>query len=138
MGPDTTPPKGFARHFRPSPLTEPWEPLYSRRDGDVIRIGFVSARPHTNSRGFVHGGMLSALADAAMGLSCGQSLDGASLVTVSLSLDFLGPAKVGQWIEVAPKLNRIGPTLCFAEAELTADGQPCAKAHATFRVVRPN
>jgi uncharacterized protein (TIGR00369 family) len=137
MDVEISPPPGFARHFRASPLTEPWEPLYSRRDGDAVRIGFQVARPHTNSRGFVHGGMLSALADNAMGLSCGPSLDGASVVTVSLALDFLGPARIGQWVEVAPKVNRVGATLCFVEAELTADGQPCAKAHATFRVVRP-
>ena len=26
----TAPPEGFAPHFRKSPLTDPWEPLYSR------------------------------------------------------------------------------------------------------------
>jgi acyl-coenzyme A thioesterase PaaI-like protein len=39
-------------------------------------------------------------------------------------------------LEVAPKLNRLGSTLCFAEAVVSADGHPCAKAHGTFRVVR--
>jgi len=130
------PPVGFSRHFRQSPLTDPWEPLYSRKEAGVVSIGFRASAPHANSRGFVHGGMISALADNAMGLSCGQSLEGASLVTVSLGVDFLGSAQLGQWIEVTPRLNRLGSTLCFAEAEVTADGQPCAKAHATFRVVR--
>jgi uncharacterized protein (TIGR00369 family) len=102
-----------------------------------VRIGFQVARAHTNSRGFVHGGMLSAVADNAMGLSCGPLSEGASVITVSLALDFLGPARPGQWVEVAPKVNRVGGALCFAEALLTADGEPCAKAHATFRIVRP-
>ena len=131
------PPVGFCRHFRQSPLTDPWEPLYSRKADGVVAIGFQAAAPHANSRGFLHGGMISALADAAMGLSCSQALEGApSLVTVSLALDFLASATLGQWVEVTPKLNRLGSTLCFAEAEVTADGAPCAKAHATFRVVR--
>jgi uncharacterized protein (TIGR00369 family) len=136
METEIAPPDGFSRHFRRSPLTDPWEPLYSRKADGVVRIGFRAAAPHANSRGFVHGGMISALADNAMGLSCGRTLEGASLVTVSLALDFLGSAQLGQWVEVAPKLSRIGSTLCFAEAEVTADGEPCAKAHATFRVVR--
>ncbi|HLY78370.1 MAG TPA: PaaI family thioesterase [Caulobacteraceae bacterium] len=132
-----TPPAGFCRHFRQSPLTDPWEPLYSKKDEGLVTIGFRAGAAHANSRGFVHGGMISALADNAMGLSCGQSLEGgASLVTVNLAVDFLGSATPGQWIEVQPKLNRLGSTLCFAEAEVVADGVTCAKAHGTFRVVR--
>ena len=81
--------------------------------------------------------MISALADNAMGLSCAETLgDVTGLVTVSLAVDFLGPADVGQWVEIAPKVNRAGGRLCFAEALVTADGEPCAKAHATFSVGR--
>ena len=132
-----SPPVGFCRHFRQSPLTDPWEPLYSKKDEGVVTIGFRAGAAHANSRGFVHGGMISALSDNAMGLSCGQSLEGApSLVTVSLAVDFLGSATLGQWVEIRPKVNRAGGRLCFAEALVTADGEPCAKAHATFSVVR--
>lgn len=130
------PPEGFLPHFRKSPVTDAWEPLFSRRADGVVAIGFRAERAHANSRGFVHGGLISALADNAMGLSCGEQLGGASLVTVSLALDFLGSASLGQWVQVEPKLNRLGSTLCFAEALVSADGAPCAKAHATFRVVR--
>ena len=132
-----SPPEGFARHYRQSPLTNPWEPLFSRKGDGVVRLGFRAAEAHANGRGFVHGGMISALADNAMGLSCAETLGGASsLVTVSLALDFLGVANLGQWVEIAPTVNRAGATLCFAESLVTADGAPCAKAHATFRVVR--
>jgi uncharacterized protein (TIGR00369 family) len=132
------PPDGFERHFRQSPLTDPWEPLYSRRTSDAVHIGLRAEKAHTNSRGFVHGGLVSALADNAMGLSCNQASGGefGGLVTVSLAVDFLGSAKVGQWVEVAPRVVRLGSTLCFAEATVSADGEPCARAHATFRVVR--
>ena len=133
------PPPGFAPHFRKSPLTDPWEPLYSRKTDVAVSIGFCAGPAHANSRGFVHGGMISALADAAMGLSCGHGLAGGpSLVTVSLAVDFLSSAQLGQWVEIAPKVNQLGSTLCFAEAKITADGAPCAKAHATFRVVKRN
>ena len=132
-----TPPEGFAPHYRHSPITDPWEPLWSRRAEGTVILGFRAAPAHANSRGFVHGGMISALADNAMGLSCGQALEGGpSLVTVSLAVDFLGSAGIGQWVEIAPTVNRAGSTLCFAEATVTADGAPCAKARATFRVLR--
>lgn len=129
-------PKGFDRHFRKSPLTDPWEPLYSKRGKSELVLGFVAADRHTNSRGFVHGGLLSALADNAMGLSCAQQHDAVGgLVTVNLNVDFLGTAKLGQWIEISSPFTKTGRTLDFAQAFVTADGTVCARANATFRVL---
>ena len=131
------PPAGFLPHDRRSPLTEPWEPLYRRLSGDTVVLGLRAGPNHSNSRGFVHGGLISALADNAMGLSCAHRLGGASgLVTVSLSVDFLGRALVGQWLAFDTVFVKAGSTLCFAQAFVTADGQPCARANAVFRVVR--
>lgn len=130
-------PRGFERHDRRSPLTEPWEPLYRRLSGDTVILGVRAREAHCNGRGFVHGGLISALADNAMGLSCVRRLgDVASLVTVSLSVDFLGSAHVGQWLEFDTMFVKPGGTLCFTQAFVTADGQPCARADAVFRVVR--
>jgi len=57
-------PEGFEPHFRKSPFTDPWEPLYSKRTDKAVIIGLRLAKPHTNARGNVHGGLISALADA--------------------------------------------------------------------------
>ena len=130
-------PAGFRPHFRRSPVTDPWEPLYSHTTDEAVILGLLAAAPHTNSRGLVHGGLISALADNAMGLSCGRRLGGAArLVTVSLAVDFLGRAQVGQWLEFDTVFVKPGSTLCFAQALVTADGEPCARANAVFRVVK--
>ena len=47
--------------FRQSPLTEPWEPLYSKRTDKAVIIGLRLAKPHTNGRGLIHGGLIAAL-----------------------------------------------------------------------------
>lgn len=130
------PPPGFAPHGRKSPLTNPWEPIYSRLAEDRVVLGLWTAEAHTNSRGFVHGGLISALADNAMGLSCGRVLEAAGgLVTVRLSVDFLGSAFPDQWLEFDTVFVKPGSTLCFAQAFVTADGKPCARADAVFRVL---
>ncbi len=130
-------PPGFERHFRQSPVTDPWEPLYSRKTEGAVVLGLVAGPAHTNSRGFVHGGLISALADNAMGLSCSQRVGGeASLLTVNLTLDFLGSAQIGQWLEFDTIFVKPGGTLSFAQAFVTADGEPCARANAVFRVMR--
>jgi uncharacterized protein (TIGR00369 family) len=130
-------PDGFARHFRQSPLTDPWEPLWSRQDDEGFALGVRIGRAHCNSRGFAHGGLISALADNAMGLACAPRLsEGNRLVTVSLAVDFLGSAQIGQWLQVDAAPTRVGWTLTFAEATITADGEVCGRAHATFRLLR--
>ena len=133
------PPEGFEPHTRKSPLTDPWEPLYARRGPAKVELGLVVGAPHTNSRGLLHGGLIAAPADNAMGLSCGQALvrDGVAstgLVTVSLGVDYLGKAQIGDWLAVDTEFVRTGRTLCFAGARVTANGEPIARAHATFRV----
>ncbi len=130
-------PEGFERHDRKSPVTDPWEPLWRRVSGDTVILGLRAAVAHCNSRGFVHGGLISTLADNAMGLTCARTLgDLASLVTVNLTVDFLGTALQGQWLEWDTVFVKPGGTLCFTQAFVTADGQPCARANAVFRVVR--
>ena len=130
-------PAGFERHDRKSPLTEPWEPLYRRISGDTVILGLRAGPAHTNSRGFVHGGLISALADNAMGLSCSRKLGGDTrLVTANLTVDFLGVANIGQWLEFDTVFVKPGGTLCFTQAFVTADGQPCARANAVFKTIR--
>jgi len=133
------PPDGFEPHSRKSPLTDPWEPIYARKTPDRVVLGLVVAEAHTNSRGLLHGGLIAALADNAMGLSCGQVMAGrglasSGLVTVSLGVDYLGKARIGDWLAVDTSFVRAGRTLCFAGAEVIANGEPIARAHATFRV----
>lgn len=136
----TSPPDGFTPHFRRSGLTDPWEPIYSRIMPDRVVIGLYARDPHTNSRGMVHGGLIAALADNAMGLSCiavlaseGRKPAG-GLVTVALSTDFLGAARLGQWITFDTSFVKTGRTLCFAQAFVTADGDIIARADARFKV----
>jgi uncharacterized protein (TIGR00369 family) len=130
-------PEGFEPFFRKSPLTDPWEPIYSRRTADALIIGLRLATPHTNSRGLIHGGLIAALADIAMGHSCGVKLgSGARLVTVGLAVDFTGTAQIGQWLSVNSGVIKTGGTLCFVQSLVTADGVVIARANGTFRVIK--
>ena len=131
-----TVPDGFEPHFRKSPLTDPWEPLYAKRTDRAVIMGLRLARPHTNSRGLIHGGLIASLADGAMGYSCAHVMGGAaSLVTVSLAVDYIGSAQVGQWLAVESEVIKTGTTLCFAQSLIKADDAVIARANATFRVV---
>ena len=134
-------PEGFERHFRRSGLTDPWEPLFSRQLSDRVQMGLFLADQHCNSRGLVHGGLIAALADNAMGLSCAAGLAMAGravekgLVTISLGTDYLGSAKRGEWLEIDPEPVKVGGSICFARAIIRSNDAPVAMANATFKIL---
>ena len=118
---------------------DPWRPLYAQTQSDRIVLGVHLREPHTNSRATAHGGLIAALADQAMGMSCGVKLRAdavnvTNLWTTSLTIDYLGAAQVGQWIAFDTTFARTGKTLCHAECDVTADGETIARGRASFRV----
>ena len=56
----------------------------------------------------------------------------ARLITSSLSIDFAGAAKVGDWIETSVDLQHLGRKLGFANAYLTVDSRRIVRASAVF------
>jgi uncharacterized protein (TIGR00369 family) len=101
-----------------------------------VIVGVRLAKPHTNGRGLIHGGLIAALSDAAMGYSCAQVMGWSkSLLTISLAVDFVGTAQVGQWLAIEPEVIRTGSTICFAQSLVKADDTVIARANGTFRVV---
>ena len=129
-------PAGYQPHFRKSPFTDPWEPLFSKKTETGVSMGLRLATPHTNARGLIHGGLIASLADNSMGYSCAQATGWTtSFVTVTLAVDYLGSARIGQWLAVECEVIRTGQTLCFAQSLIRADDAAIARANATFRVV---
>lgn len=139
---EPTLPEGYAPHFRKSRFTDPWEPLYSRREARQVSIGLWLSEAHCNSRGLVHGGLIASIADNAMGLSCVAALETeekpplSGLVTVNLSADYLGSARLGQWLATDTQFVKTGRSICFASCLVLADGRPVARANATFSVAQ--
>ena len=135
----TSIPSDYAPHFRKSAFTDPWEPLYSLITPEQISLGTILRDAHCNSRGIIHGGFISAIADNAMGLSCvqimkGEGRDVKSLVTVNLSVDFTGMAKIGDWIATDSEVVKLGGSLGFVRTRLVTDASIIARANATFKL----
>jgi len=129
-------PLEFQRHFRKSPVTDPWEPLYSRRRSDGVDLLFEVRAAHCNSRGFLHGGVLASLCDNVMGLSLGAVLNSAkaNIVTITLTLDYLGSATTGDVVVIEPRVVRAGSTIGVCDALAKSGDKVVARANATFSV----
>ena len=132
-------PQGFEPHFRQSPFTDPWEPLFSRQEARKVVIGLWLRDVHCNSRGMVHGGLIASLADNAMGLSAAAALrtegrDVAGLVTLSLTTDYLGSGHIGDWLDIDTHFVKTGGSICFTDCLVHADERPIARASASFKI----
>jgi uncharacterized protein (TIGR00369 family) len=134
----TAVPADFVLHTRSSAVTKPWEPIYAgQRDGS-FRLGLIIAEAHCNSRHMLHGGVIAALADNAMGLTLAYvSGRVGSVVTTSLAVDYFGLGKSGQWLEIAPRLVSAGKSSGIVDALVSADGTVVARANASFRILPP-
>ena len=127
-------PEGFhpVRRPRPNPFNELVGPFYERRNGKDVSLGLRIEERHCNSRGICHGGLLATLADLALGYAALAAGNQSSFVTVSLSLDFAGSAKVGDWVASEAEIQKTGARLAFVNCYLVANGVNIVRASAIF------
>jgi len=130
------PPEGFAPLYRSSPFLDAIGPLFSQGSGESLVVGLRIESKHANARGFAHGGVLSTLADIALGYTMeAAAKQTVSLVTANLTLDYSGSAKVGDWVEARVDIQKIGSRLAFANAYLSVVSKRIVRASAVFLVV---
>jgi uncharacterized protein (TIGR00369 family) len=113
-----------------------WRLLDARPAEGWIKLGFEGKPEFLNPAGFVQGGMLSAMLDDTMGPAVLVMTEAKSYTTtVSLTVNFLSPAKSGPIIAEA-KVTQLGKSIAFVEARLTAaDGTLLATASAVERLL---
>jgi uncharacterized protein (TIGR00369 family) len=128
-------PDGFTTFEPQGPFLEHIGPIHVREEGDELVFGLRAEERHTNHRGTIQGGLLSTFADFALGRAIeADAEDGKDRATVSLTVDFLRPAKPGDWIESRARVDRVGGTLSFADVSLTAGGHEIVRARAVWVV----
>jgi acyl-coenzyme A thioesterase PaaI-like protein len=128
-------PEGFRPLFRTSPVLDLIGPIYCRGEGLGLALGLRVERKHCNARGTAHGGILAVLADVALGYTLGFSTDPpTALVTASLTLDYAGTAKIGDWLETAVDAQKRGSRLAFANCYIAVGTERIVRASAVFLV----
>ena len=128
-------PDGFAPFDQPGPFLEHIGPIHVRDDEDDGGpvFGLLAEERHTNHRGTIQGGLLSTFADFALGRAIERDAeDDKDRATVSLTVDFLKPAKPGDWIESRTRVERVGGTLSFADCSLTVEGREVVRARSVW------
>ncbi|CAN5794893.1 MAG: PaaI family thioesterase [Thermoleophilaceae bacterium] len=128
-------PAGFTPFENQGPFLELIGPVHVKEDADELVLALRAEDRHANHRGFVQGGLLSTFADFALGRAIeADAGDGRDRATVSLTVDFLKPAKPGDWIESRTRVDRLGATLAFADCSLSVEEREIVRARAVWVV----
>jgi acyl-coenzyme A thioesterase 13 len=126
-------PEGFRAIPRLSPFNALVGPLYERKRGGEVSIGLRIEEKHSNSRGICHGGLLATVADLSLGYAMLAKTGGkGGFVTAHLAVDYAGAARIGDWIESAVEVQRMGSRLAFANCYLVCGESRIVRASAIF------
>ncbi|HKW71608.1 MAG TPA: PaaI family thioesterase [Candidatus Dormibacteraeota bacterium] len=106
-------------------------------DGTAV-LEMTPTADMANHSGFVHGGMISALADSAMGRSIRAIKPGVARgMSFDLKLSFISAAKVGETLRATGHVVHVGRRTAVAECRVQGPGQRLvATASGTFAITR--
>ena len=108
-------------------------PIYSRQTGENIQIGFRVEKSHLNIEKVVHGGMLATIADQVIGINIAHGTGSEyDVLTMHLSVDYIGPAYLGDWVEATAKLTKQGGKIRFGNCELRVEDRLVLTGSAIF------
>ena len=110
-------------------------PIYVR-NGDDLVFGFL-VEPHMcNIAGVCHGGWIATALDMVMPLTARlrATLEDRFMLTVNLSVDFLGSPRQGDWVEGRGQVLRKANRLVFTQGLLTLNGEPIARGSSVLKI----
>jgi len=129
----TSPPPGFDPLTSKSPFVNRAGAFFVRTESDGSRsvgswIGYDQSNSEDLANGLAHGGFLLGFADFAL---CEVTMG----VTLTLSAEFLRPARVGQWIQAQIVIRKASRSLIFADAIVTSEEQEVLLGSGLFRPI---
>ena len=126
-------PEGYKPLAEPVGFDQAFGQVYVKREEDVS-LGFRIEARHLNFDGVLHGGALAVFADwQCMAPKIKEGISGHT-PTISLSMDYLAPAREGQWIEARVKLDKRTGRMLFTSTEFYADGEIVARSKAIYKL----
>lgn len=132
-------PEGYQLLDRNSAFSDLTGPYYEKRVNGVHQsLAMLLEEKHTNKLGVAHGGALMTLADNAFGDALiSIHNEPVSFVTVSMSSEFLDPARPGDWVEANVTVLRQGRRMVFVDCILTVGDKKVFHASGVMAIVRP-
>ncbi|MFC4271948.1 hypothetical protein GQF03_15695 [Sneathiella chungangensis] len=127
-------PPGFVESRTRGPFSTHNGPFFHKVEGDRFWHGlFVTAR-HCNSRGRLHGGMMTTFADGLMATAVARA-NKVTAVTINLNCNICAAADIGDWLEGTAHQTGLNDGFAFVEAEARVGENIIFNASGVFRLL---
>lgn len=110
-------------------------PLFRRRGESEMVFGMRLAPHHMNLSEVAHGGLLTAFADNCMGETVYRAAE-AACTTISLTVSFVAPGRVGDWIECSGSITRATASLVFISGRIWCGERTLLEAQGIWKILR--
>ncbi|CAB3721802.1 PaaI family thioesterase [Paraburkholderia rhynchosiae] len=129
-------PEGFQLMPTFGPFHELVGAIWYRKNERGHVVGMRMREKHRNLGQMMHGGMVCMLADTAITWASKYSRQPAlKVLTTNLTVNFLGGAQPGDWVEAHVDVLRSGKRVVFSDCLIWANGQRIAQVSAQFQVM---
>lgn len=133
------PPEGWVEFAVDDPFQANNGPLFvaapfDGTDEEPLRLGFRVADKHCGFPGICHGGMIAMVLDNALGRSVQKACDVVIAPTVSLHIDYMNAAALGEWVESRVRILRKTRRMVFLDALLVGPNGIIAKGSGVFKL----
>lgn len=104
----------------------------------VRAVGLMIAPHHINYQDAAHGGVLSTFADVALSHAVFDAeRPRLAPSTVTLTVNYLSGAKLGDWLEARVRIDRLGGRTAYCSGGIWRGGEPIATMSGVFAIRRP-
>jgi uncharacterized protein (TIGR00369 family) len=117
---------GYTRHVGP---------LWVRQSEGVTAFGLEVADIHLNRRGHLHGGMLATLADNSLAWLVVAAVPGRPVATIQLNVHFIGPARLGDFVEARGEIVKATRSLVFVRGRFTVGKAIIGEADGIWKIL---
>jgi uncharacterized protein (TIGR00369 family) len=131
-----TAPPGFVYVAR-APFVNHVGPLYQAEQDapGSMTLGIRVDTVHTNTMGFMHGGMIATVCDSAMARAAVFLLQRRT-VTLRMALEYFDPVKKGDWLTAHGRLVDQDGEVAHTECLVKVGDTLCARGTGVFRLLR--
>lgn len=125
--------QGWLKWMPGDPFEDHVGPFYARRDEQGIVCAFRPQAHNCNGSGMIHGGTLMTFADYALFMIPAQSGEMVHGVTVTMSSEFVGPARAGEMLTARGDVVRAGKSLVFVRGTIRGEAGPVLAFSGTIK-----
>jgi len=133
--PHGPPEPGWQRIIMDDPFAAAAGPWFWQMQ-DTFLLGMHVEARHVSIRGVCHGAVLMTMADM-MSLPAGYmgGLTDRLVPTMTFAMDFIAPAREGDWLVMRTELLKRTRKTLFTQAIIRAGGEVVARSNAIFRIL---